>query len=240
MHFQTRFAAILLLVLTATAVSAASRDEAASAVTTRYRITTTAFLGGFKEIGSVLTPRREGLRANRPSKAFKPNVVKNRQLVAAGGGDLPLGGAHYGALKPGERLYLYGVSTGDDYVQLDLYTVATYVLPGMRGPTPLQASVRFQYDGGLAGVTTGQLLDDISEWLATEGESRPAAGESRPAPEPRPAGSATSTIRLGQSQEEVTAILGPPEKRILLGVKTIFIYRDLKVVFVDGKVVDAE
>ncbi|HEY6871648.1 MAG TPA: hypothetical protein VI298_02855 [Geobacteraceae bacterium] len=248
MQYRTRCAAILLLLLTATAATAATRDEAASAVTARFRITVPAFLGGFKEIGSVLTPRREGLRANRPGKAFKPNVVKNRRLAAAGGGDLPVG-VRDGALQPGERLHLYGVGTGDDYVQLDLYTVATYVLSGMRGPTPLQASVRFQYDGGLAGVSTRQLLDDIGEWLAAEGEPHPAAGESRPAAEqrpaavpaePLPAGRATGTVRLGQTREEVTAILGPPEKQVLLGAKTIFIYRDLKVVFVDGKVVDAE
>jgi hypothetical protein len=242
MHFRIRFAAILMLLLTASTSFAATRDEAASAVTARYRITTPAFFGGFSEIGSVLTPRRERLRVNRPSKAFKPNVVRNRQLVEAGGGDLPLGGVHDDSLKPGERLHLYGVSTGNDYVQLDLYTVTTYVVhgSGTRGPTPLQASVRFQYDGGLAGVTTRQLLDDIGEWLAAEGEPRPAAVESRPAAEPRGAGRATSTIRLGQTQEEVTAILGPPEKQVLLGAKTIFVYRDLKVVFVDGKVTDAE
>ena len=251
MHFRIRIAATLLLLLTAAVSFAATRDEAASAVTARYRITTPAFLGGFSEIGSVLTPRREGLRVNRPSKAFRPNVVRNRQLAETGGGDLPLGGVHDGALKPGERLYLYGVRTGNDYVELDLYTVATYVVPGSgtRGPTPLQASVRFQYDGGLAGVTVQQLLDDIGEWLAGEEELRPAAVESRPTSQPRPAavpavpgtaGRATSTIRLGQTREEVTAILGPPEKQILLGAKTIFVYRDLKVVFVDGKVTDAE
>jgi hypothetical protein len=50
----------------------------------------------------------------------------------------------------------------------------------------------------------------------------------------------TSTIRLGQTLEEVTAILGPPEKQILLGAKTIFVYRDVKVVFVEGKVADVE
>jgi hypothetical protein len=240
MHNRIRLAAILLLLFVAATASAATRDELASAVTARYRITKPAFLGGFKEIGSVLTPRREGLRANRPSKVFKPNVVKNRQLAAAGGGDIPLGGARDGALKPGERLYLYEVSTGDDYVQLDLFTVATYVVSGIRGATPLQASLRFQYDGGLAGVTTGQLLDDIGEWLAVEGEPRPAAGENRSTAEPRAAGRGTGTIRLGQTEQEVTAILGPPEKQFLLGAKTIFIYRDVKVVFVDGKVVDAE
>jgi hypothetical protein len=172
-------------------------------------------------------------------------MVRNRQLAVAGGGDLPLGGVRDGALKPGERLHLYGIRTGNDYVQLDLYTVATYVVPGSgtRGPTPLQASVRFQYDNGLAGVTTQLLLDDIGEWLAAEGEPRPAAVDSLPAAvpvEPLAAGGATSTIRLGQTQEEVTAILGPPEKQILLGAKTIFVYRDVKVVFMDGKVADAE
>jgi hypothetical protein len=251
MHYRIHFAAILLLLLAACPSFAATRDEAAAAVTARYRLTTPAFLGGFNAIGSVLTPRREGLRANRPSKAFKPNVVRDRQLSAAGGGDLPLGGVHDGVLKSGERLHLYDVRTGNDNVQLDLYTVATYVVPGSgtRGPTPLQASVRFQYDGGLAGVTTQQLLDDIGEWLAAEGEPRQAAVDSPPVAEPRPAvvpaepraaGRATSTIRLGQTQEEVTAILGPPEKQILLGTKTIFVYRDVKVVFVGGKVTDAE
>lgn len=242
MHYRIRLAATLLLFFAACTSFAATRDEAASTVTARYRLTTPGFLGGFSEIGSVLTPRREGLRVNRPSKAFKPNVVRNHKLAVAGGGDLPLGGGHDGALKPGERLHLYGVRTGDDYVQLDLYTIATYLVPGSgtRGPTPLQASVRFQYEVGLAGVTTQQLLDDIGEWLATEGEPRPAAVESRPAAYPQPAGRATSTIRLGQTLEEVTAILGPPEKQILLGAKTIFVYRDVKVVFVDGKVADAE
>lgn len=240
MHHQIRFAVSMLLLLVASTSFAVTRDEAASVVTARYRITTPGYFGDFREIGNVLTPRREGLRANRPSKAFQPNVVKNRQLAAAGGGDLPLGDVHDGALKPGERLHLYGVTTGDDYVQLDLYTVTTYVLRGIRGPTPLQASVRFQYDGGLAEVTTRQLLDDIGEWLDTEGELRPAAGESRPTVKSGAAGRATSTVLLGQTQEEVTAILGPPEKQILLGAKTIFIYREVKVVFVDGKVTDAE
>ncbi len=251
MHFRIRFSTILMLLLAASTSFAATPDQAESAVKDRYRITTPGFLGGFNEIGSVLTPRREGLRANRPSKVFKPNVVRNHRISAAGGGDLPLGGVREGTLKTGERLYLYGVRAGSDYVQLDLYTVATYVVPGSgtRGPTPLQASVRFQYDGGLSAVTTQQLLDDIDEWLAAAGEPRPETMGSCPVAERRPAavptgpyaaGRATSTIRIGQTREEVTAILGPPEKQILLGAKAIFVYRDLKVIFVDGKVADAE
>lgn len=234
MHMPLRCTIILLLLLMASTSPAATPEELSSEVTANYRVTVPGFFGNFKAIGNILTPRREGLGANRPSTMFKPNLVKNSQLVMAGGGDLSLGTVHNNTLKPGERLYLYDVSTGDTYLQLDLYTVATYVLPGMRGPTPLQASVRFQYDDGLAGLTTSQLLDDISEWFGTEEESRPAA-------KPRKTAAATTrTIQLGQTLEEVTAIFGPPEKQVLLGAKKIFLYGDLKVVFVDGKVIDAE
>ena len=237
MHHQIRFITILLLLSVASLAAAATPDELSSAVTSNYRVTIPGFLGNFTTIGNVLLPRRERLAVNRPSKMFKPNMIKNRQLVMAGGGDLPLGGVHSGSLKPGERLYLYGVSTGDTYLQLDLYTIATYVLPGMRGPTPLQASVRFQYDNGLAGVSTQQLLDQISEWFDTEEESRPTVKPRKVA-----TAAATRTIRLGQTLEEVSAAFGAPQKQVLLGPKTIFLYcdADLKVIFMDGKVVDAE
>jgi hypothetical protein len=245
------FTLFFLLSLTACPLFAATNEEAVSAIKHRYRITTTSFLGGFSEIGSVLTPRREGIRANRPSNIFNPTVVRNHRITEPGGGGLPPGGIHDGAVKIGERLHLYGVRAGRDYVQLDLFTVATYIVPGSgrQGPTPLQASVRFQYDGGLTAVTTKQLLDDIGEWLAAAGESHKDAVESCPVTEQRPpadpakprgTGRATKTIRIGQTQEDVTAILGPPEKQILLGSKSIFVYADVKVVFVDGKVTDAE
>jgi len=240
MHNQVRFAMILLLLFVASISSAATPDEAALAITDNYRITTFGFFGDFKEIGNVLMPRREGLRANRPSKTFKPNVIKNHQLTEAGGGDLSLGNAHSGALKPGERLYLYGVSTGEDFVQLDLHTVAAYVVPGIKGATPLQASVRFQYDDGLKAVNSKHILEDIGKWLDIQEDSRPASRKSRPAITPPATDKPAVTVRLGQTTEEVSAILGVPAKQILLGAKTIYIYHNFKVIFVNGKVTDAE
>lgn len=237
---KVRFSAALLLVFFCVSTSSAlTRDEARSAVTGVYRITTRGFLGDVKETGSVLTPRREGLRANRPSNSFKANVVENHKIIAVGGGDLPLPGRD-GALRPGERLYLYDVSTGEDYVQLDLYTVTSYHIPGVRWSTPLQASVRFLYKGGLAGITSRQLLNDIAEWVGPEGVSGPAVKENSPTAPPDNAKSVTSTVRLGQSQQEVIAILGPPQKQIQLDTKSIFIYGNLKIIFKDGKVTDAE
>ena len=233
MHSRILSITALLLLFAASLSFAVGREELSTAVTAYYRITVPGFLGDYKSIGSVLTPRREGLRASRPSKMFTPNLIQDHKLAMPGGSELSLGGVHSGVLKPGERLYLYGVSTGDDYLELDLRTVTAYVVPGVRGPTPLQASARFRYAGGLSGMTARQLLDEINEWFAVEEDSRSAGRR-------REAGSVTRTVRLGQTLAEVSSILGPPEKQLLLGVKTVFVYCDLKVIFMDGKVVDAE
>ena len=240
---------ILILLLAAGPAAAITRDEAVTVISARYRITTTGTFGGFVAIGSIVTPQQAGLRANRPSKAFSPNLIRDHRLVAAGGGTLPPGGGHDGLLKLGEQLHLYDIVTGDDYVQLDLFTVATYVLTGSgkQGPIPLQASVRFQYEGGLAGVTAFQLLNDIGEWVATTGEPQQTpqaiSAPRDSAPNIHDTGAnvrITTTIRLGQTKEEVLAIFGPPEQQILLGAKEVFVYRNVKVIFRDGKVVDAE
>lgn len=47
-------------------------------------------------------------------------------------------------------------------------------------------------------------------------------------------------VHLGETTDEVIAALGQPEKKIDLGPKQIFIYKDLKITFRDGKVADAE
>jgi hypothetical protein len=48
------------------------------------------------------------------------------------------------------------------------------------------------------------------------------------------------TIRLGQSEQEVTCILGRPNTVADLGQKKIYSYKDMKVIFLDGKVSDVQ
>jgi hypothetical protein len=55
------------------------------------------------------------------------------------------------------------------------------------------------------------------------------------APQPPP-----KTIALGQSVDEVVSILGPPLRTAKLPNKEIYIFKDLKVTFVKGKVSDVE
>jgi hypothetical protein len=48
------------------------------------------------------------------------------------------------------------------------------------------------------------------------------------------------TISLGQTIDQVTSIQGAPQKVIDLGAKKIYVYPDIKITFVDGKVTDVQ
>jgi hypothetical protein len=48
------------------------------------------------------------------------------------------------------------------------------------------------------------------------------------------------TVALGQSPDQVTAALGQPKSIMDLGAKKIFVYKDAKVTFRDGKVSDIQ
>ena len=48
------------------------------------------------------------------------------------------------------------------------------------------------------------------------------------------------TISLGQTIEEVVALLSQPEKVVDLGARKIYVYQDIKVTFTDGKVSDVQ
>ena len=62
-----------------------------------------------------------------------------------------------------------------------------------------------------------------------------------PPPPPSDAPAAPpQTISLGQTPDQVTAILGQPQKIVNLGTKQTYYYKDLKVVFTGGKVSDVQ
>jgi TolA-binding protein len=48
------------------------------------------------------------------------------------------------------------------------------------------------------------------------------------------------TISLGQSMADVESMNGKPDKVIDLGAKKIYVYKDLKITFMDGKVSDVQ
>ena len=82
----------------------------------------------------------------------------------------------------------------------------------------------------IAEVVTVEPPDDSAATNAT-----PDAPPSSEAAQPPP-----KTIALGQSKDEVVAALGQPQKIVNLGSKELYIYSDMKITFINGKVTDVQ
>jgi hypothetical protein len=96
-----------------------------------------------------------------------------------------------------------------------------------------------------AGVT--EVEDKISELLALASDNTqqaqappPSPGQDQGQPADQPAPSQPITIQIGQTRQDVENAMGQPEKRVDLGAKQIYVYKDLKITFVDGKVSDVQ
>jgi hypothetical protein len=70
----------------------------------------------------------------------------------------------------------------------------------------------------------------------------PAPVEAPPPPieAPPPPPAEPATVAVGQTPDEVVAALGQPVKKAKIGTKEIYYYKDLKVVFLNGKVKDVQ
>jgi hypothetical protein len=117
-----------------------------------------------------------------------------------------------------------------------------------------KGTVVFQFPKGyLEGADVGQVADMISQVLAPPDPNAPqqdqnqqqAGGQQQEQQQPQqqqpqqPAAPPAS-IQLGQTVDQVQAAFGPPEKIVNLGTKQIYVYKDLKVTFVNGKVTDVQ
>jgi len=125
-------------------------------------------------------------------------------------------------------------------------------------PTYNKAQVVFQFPkGSLAKASAGEVEDTIGQLLAIseEGQQQDQGGQqggqdaqggqgapggqdqstAQPQPQAEPA-----SIEMGMTPAQVEAALGKPEKKVTLGPKQIYYYKDMKVTFKDGKVSDVQ
>jgi hypothetical protein len=102
--------------------------------------------------------------------------------------------------------------------------------------------------GSLANPSVSEVEDTIGKVFTIDNSAQgtqaqqapaqpeqPAAQQQAPAQPPAPA-----QIQLGQSIDDVVAALGQPEKIVDLGPKKIYVYKDLKITFANGKVSDVQ
>jgi hypothetical protein len=164
----------------------------------------------------------------------------------------------------GERVYPSRVAINLPKDQVTVSIVACDACNNVTPTTFNKADVVFQFPKGtLATTSLSEVEDTIAELLNIDdspgdqgagqggngtGTGNAAAtandkagdqgggggqGQQAPAPEPQ-------QIEKGQTPDQVKATLGQPDKIVNFGSKQIFIYKDLKVTFLNGKVYDVQ
>jgi len=127
-------------------------------------------------------------------------------------------------------------------------------------PTYNKANVVFQFPkGSLANAAAGGVEDTIGQVLSISNDAQQSGDQGgqqqggqqqggqqqggqdqgqqqqaeQPAAEP-------ASIEKGMTPDQVEAAMGKPEKKVTLGNKQIYYYKDMKVIFLSGKVSDVQ
>jgi len=157
----------------------------------------------------------------------------------------------------GEKFWVTHIDYPADGIVFTLFTDAI-------SDVRYYSTLKFVYPHGIV-LTSDQVLTLVAEVLKVQQDDNANSGgdanqqnqqgqqnqqaapadnqqQAAPAADSAPAQPAAppATVEIGQTVDQVTAILGQPDKIINLGPKQIYVYKDLKVTFVKGKVTDAQ
>ena len=214
--------------------------------------------------GTVLVVQKAGIQAFPPGNAIvAPNTYQDGVLHPAGGksrtitsftdalvrNQSSVSGSQARPLHVGEKVYVTDIdvkSKKKDTIALTIVECDT--CNGVTQISSYKALVDFEFAKGyLATASVPDVEDTIAKVFAIDtgaAQAQPAQPTAQPeqpaAAQPAPAQAAPAQIQLGQTIDEVVAALGQPEKTVDLGSKKIYVYKDLKVTFVNGKVSDVQ
>lgn len=199
------------------------------------------------EPGTVLQIQKGGIAGVPPkSVALCPAKFEGGNLKGPSGlCTAMLGAQNVRYLEVGEKVYpvKLDVNLGKDKITLAIFECDS--CNGVTGPSSYRSEVIFQFPKGyLATANPSQIEDTIGQVFSVSSSEPPQnqsaqnAGEQTQPPEqaqPEP-----QTIHLGQTIDQVVSAIGKPDKIVDLGAKQIYVYKDLKVTFSNGKVSDVQ
>lgn len=159
-----------------------------------------------------------------------------------------MNGNNFRMLQTGERLYTTSIEFNLKKEQVAVGTVSCTPYPNANGVNAIfKAGLIFQFPKGyLETANVTQVEDVIAQVFsvfqedARQNQTGGTPGQDQQNPSEQADQTSRASIDKGQTIEEVKTILGAPEKRFNVGAKTIFIYKDVKITFVDGKVADVQ
>jgi len=218
--------------------------------------------------GTVLVIKKGGiLSVASTNMVVIPSYVKDGQVHSANGNAMqgvskllkwknvsdPTGSttAETKFLTIGEKVYVSKIDINRKDSKVSMAIIECDSCNSVQDASQRKAQVVFQFPKDyLAGTDGGQISDVISQVLEIQPEE--AAQQDQPQDaqqgqqqaqqpqQPESPAQPPPTIQLGQTIDDVTNLLGTPTKVVNLGVKQIYIYKDMKVVFLRGRVADVQ
>jgi len=222
--------------------------------------------GTVLQAGTVLVIQKAGIQAFPPDNALVArNTYKDGELHAPSGkmrglvkwGDAlvkskqSLTESEARALHVGEKVYVTDIAVNSEKKRdmIDFTIVECDSCNGATQISSYKAQVDFEFaKGALANPSVSQIEDTIGNVFTIDNSTQgtqaqqPQAQPGQPEAQPQPPAQAPAPaqIQLGQSIDDVVAAIGQPEKIVDLGAKKIYVYKDLKITFTNGKVSDVQ
>lgn len=220
------------------------------------------------EAGTVLVIKKGGIRSYPPGDAVVlPNSFKDGAMKTAAAKTLGTAGklgGHFGIPKApdtqdnsrllplNEKVYFTKISVDAQKDIVHVYVVECDTCNSVQQPSNFKAWVDFQFPKGYisGGADAGQIADVIAQVFANDtggggdanaqqqaggDQQQAAAAPAAPDPPKQP-----QSIEKGQTEDQVVAAFGQPDKIVNLGAKKLYIYKDMKVTFIGGKVADVQ
>ena len=152
----------------------------------------------------------------------------------------------------GEKVYPARIDVDPIKDKVTLGIVACDSCNNVDPPTFYKSDVVFQFAKGYLASANPTQVEDVIAQVFTIDDSGNGNGQQNGGNDAQggngngqdqgqaEAPKEPQTIQLGQSIDDVVAALGQPDKIVNLGPKQIYVYKDLKVTFVKGKVSDVQ
>ncbi len=227
-------ASLVCALAPASAFCAPTKRELRTQLVAMYPLTRVGMNGllGFDytrvtEPGPIYAVRLPGIYAdvaNTKDAIIETNYT-NGQITQATGFAAAFGGntSHSRTLAPNEKVYVTQITVKRDAAMFELLTVDVATLGDGRG-TRYRAELNIKLPS-LDTMTPEDMKKTIDTILTDPATA--SAVESK-------------TIKLGMSTDEVKKSLGNPDKIVDLGPKQVYIYKDMKVVFLNSQVSDVQ
>jgi hypothetical protein len=220
------------------------------------------------EAGTVLAVKKGGIRAYPPKDmAILPNVYKDGNLKGAPAKTMGKIGGLLGSHLPGAaqsadkgdnsrllpvdtKVYATKIAVDAAHDKVNVTVIECDSCNNVQQPSSFRALVEFDFPKGyLQGADAGQVEDMLAQVLLPDkGDANAQQGQDQQqqqqaqaaAPAAAEPPKAPQSIEKGQTEEQVIAAFGQPDKVVNLGVKKLLIYKDMKVTLIAGKVADVQ